>query len=122
MVQTHEKFKLFSRPLNAKQSIAEIAKEIEKWVVEAKAAPKSIGVEYLEGSHGLLISLGYRDDEGACPVKIHSEAIGKIGTKADLATLEKAMGAAAAKHKKVICHELFVTEDKDVHMVIMSQA
>ena len=55
-------------------------------------------------------------------IKRTSARVGSVG-KLDAATLtklENAMGEAAAKHKNVICHELYVTDTNDLFIVVMS--
>lgn len=87
----------------------------------AKAvAAKSIGVEYLEAEHRLVISLGYRDDEPSYPIKLHVKNLGTWDGK-HTAGLESAMSQAAAGLPNILCHELFVTETHDFCMVLMTQ-
>jgi hypothetical protein len=91
-------------------------------VASAKVAPKSIGVEFLEGTGSLLLSVGYRDDEAAHTIKLASVLIGKLDTTsaAGLTKLEQAMATASGKHQNIICHELYVTDEKDLLMVFMT--
>ena len=76
--QVHGKFKVFAGPLNADDTIGQMAEEISRFVRDSKAAAKSIGVEYLESAERLIITLGYRDDEEGYPVKLSSVSLGKI--------------------------------------------
>jgi hypothetical protein len=120
--QVHARFKLFSGVLEGGKSLAALAEQVEKFAVSAKAAPKSIGVEYLEHSKRVVLSLGYRDDEPAYPVKLHSVSLGKASNldPAELLRLESRMADEAAKISNIICHELFITEDDEFLMVFMS--
>jgi hypothetical protein len=122
--QVHSKFKLFSGPLGPNASLGALATEVEQFAAKAKAAAKSIGVEYVEHSKQVIVSLGYRDDEAAYPIKLHAVSIGKIDglDAAHLAEVEKKMEAAAAKITKIICHELLVTEASELIMVFMTYA
>jgi hypothetical protein len=120
--QVHGKFKLFTAKLDGGKSITKLAEEVEQFAVQAKAAPKSIGVEYLEHSKTVILTLGYRDDEPAYPVKLTAVSIGKESqlNAPELARMEKRMAEEAAKLGNVICHELFITEDDEFMMVFMT--
>ena len=72
--QIHNRFKIFTGTLAADQTLGAIADQIAAFVTEHKVAAKSIGIEYLEGSKRIAISLGYRDDEAPYPVKVVSIA------------------------------------------------
>ncbi len=119
--QVHTKFKLFVGALDAGGTIGKLAGEVAAWAKTAKVAPKSIGVEFLERTNKLILSVGYRDDESPYGIQLHSTKIGPIGALAagDLGKLEKAMADAASKQKHVICHELYVTESDDLFVVTM---
>lgn len=122
MSQSHSKFKLFTRAFTSPTSISDLGKDIESWVAKAKVAPKSIGVEYLEESKDLVVSIGYSDDQPAYNVTIRSELIGKFDPKGDLSKLEEKLGAVADGLKNVICHELTITETKDLYAILMIKA
>src|SRR5262249_55227538 len=95
--QVHGKFKVFSGKLASDQTLGSLGASVEGWVKAAKVAPKSIGVEYIEHSGSLLLSIGYRDDEPAYPVKLATVRIGKIEATdaAGLAQIENAMAKAS---------------------------
>jgi hypothetical protein len=118
MVQEHDKFKLFSTQYSASTGLAPLLREIEAWVKTTKIAPKSVGVEYLEGSRRLIMSIGYRDDE-AYPITLQQAPMGRIDTSNDFTKIEKEIAAFVSKLKNIICHELFVTETGDLNMVFM---
>jgi hypothetical protein len=120
--QVHGKFKLFTGDLTSRVSLDALIREVETFVRENQCAPKSIGVEYLEGPKRLLLSLGYRDDEPAYGITLSTVPLGRIGELAppDVARLEKRLAEAAAAIKNVICHELFVTGDGECTMVFMA--
>lgn len=122
--QVHTKFKLFTGTLDASGNIGKLAGEVAAWAKSAKVAPKSIGVEFLEGNKHLILSVGYRDDEPGYGIALASTKVGKIGKldAADLAKLEQEMSAAAAKQKAVICHELYVTDTSELFIVTMAHA
>jgi hypothetical protein len=122
--QTHSKFKIFTGKLEADLSLGKLATEVEEFAKSSKAAAKSIGVEYLEASRTLIVTLGYKEGEPGYPVKLHAVKLG-VAEKldaADLARLEKKMEEEAAKLTGVICHELFVTEKREFAMVLMTAA
>ncbi len=120
--QVHGKFKLFAGAVDANGGLGALPDAVSTFVSERKLAPKSIGVEYLESSNHVVVTLGYRDDEAPYGVKLVTEALGKTGeltSGTDFSKLEAAMAAASAKHPGIICHELFITEDREFHLVFM---
>src|ERR1700689_956083 len=119
--QVHDKFKIFSGALAADGTIGKIADEVAAFASKAKIAPKSIGVAYLEPSKHIVVTLGYRDDEEPYGVKLHSVRLGKIEVKGnDFSALEEKMAKAGAKHRNIICHELYVTGGNDFTVVVMT--
>src|SRR5262245_56939546 len=122
--QDHDKFKLFSGKVEGDGTLGALGREIATWASEAKIAPKSIGIEYVESADRVIFSLGYRDDEAPYAVTISSVPVGKLAgfSEGDLAALEKAMSAAATNQGTLICHELYVTAQNDLLMVFMARA
>ena len=122
--QVHSRFKLFSGPLGKGGSLGDLPAQVEEFAKKVNAAPKSIGVEYLEHDGRVVVSLGYRDDEPAYPIKLHSVSLGRCESfeGGELARLEKKMGEAAAKIEGIICHELLVTGEREFVMVFMTSA
>jgi hypothetical protein len=120
--QVHSKFKMFTGKLGGTRSILELATEVEAFAAKAKAAPKSIGIEFLEHNKTLVLTLGYRDDEPAVAIKLVTASLGKASKldTAELAKLEVRLSQEAAKAKHVICHELFVTDDDEFIVVFMT--
>jgi len=119
--QVHEKFKVFTGKLAADKTIGKLADEVAHFASESKIAAKSIGVEYLESMKTLVVSLGFRDDEEAYPISLRSVNLGKIDALAgDFSALELAMTRASSKHTNIICHELYVTEDQDFILMLMT--
>ena len=119
--QVHSKFKVFAGELDADKTIGPLAGQITKFVRESKVAAKSIGVEYMESAARLIITLGYRDDEPWYPVDVKCVSLGKIDALgSDLAALEQAMSEAAQKHSNIICHELYITDDREFLMIFMT--
>ena len=118
--QVHGKFKVFAGALEPDHTIGSLADQVSAFVSETKVAAKSIGVEYLESARRLIITLGYREDEPWYPVRLESVSLGKIDVLgSDFAALEKAMAEAAGKRSNIICHELYVTDDREFLMVCM---
>jgi hypothetical protein len=122
--QSHAKFKIFTGKLEANLSLGKLATDVEEFARSSKAAAKSIGVEYLEASRTLIITLGYKAGEAGYPIKLHAVKLGVAQNldSADLASLEKKMEEEAGKLTGVICHELFVTEKREFAMVLMTAA
>ncbi len=122
--QIHSKFKVFAGTLGPGGSLGALANEVASFATSAKAAPKSIGVEYLEHSNEVVVSLGYRDDEAPYPIKLSSVSLGQVKgfSEPERAQLETKMSEAAAKTPGIICHELLVTADREFVMVFMTHA
>ena len=120
--QVHARFKLFAGTLEAGNSLATLAAAVEGFAASSNVAPKSIGVEYLEHSKRVLISLGYRDDEPAYAIRLHTVSLGRASAldAGELQRIEERMAVEAAKLSHVICHELFVTEHDEFLMVFMT--
>jgi hypothetical protein len=120
--QVHNKFKLFAGSLDADGSITTLAGQASSWANGAKVAPKSIGVEYLESSKKILLTIGYRDDEAAYPIQLSNVPITRLGALdgADVSRVEGEMEKASARLRNIICHELYVTETGDLTMVFMT--
>lgn len=119
--QEHDKFKVFAGKLGANNKLGELADNVSAFAAENKIAAKSIGVEYLESSESLIITLGYRDDEEYYPIKLETVNLGKMDNIGqDFSVLEGKMSDASQSFSNIICHELFVTEDKDFLMVFMT--
>jgi hypothetical protein len=119
--QVHAKFKIFAGEPGTDKTLGEIAGQVAQFVDENNVAAKSIGIEYLESSRRLVISLGYRDDEPGYPIELSSISLGKIDVFGhDFSDLEKAMSEASQKHSNIICHELYVTEQNEMLVVFMS--
>jgi hypothetical protein len=121
--QEHSKFKVFVGMLTKSKSIGVLANKVAKFAEENKIAAKSIGVEYLESPGQLLITLGYREDEPYYPIQLHCKRLGKIDVLGgDYTSLEQAMEKVAQKYSKIICHELYATEDHELLMIVMTHA
>ena len=119
--QVHDKFKVFAGELAPDKTIGKLAEEVAAFAASAKVASKSIGVEYLESAKRLVISLGYRDDEEPYPIRLHCVRLGKIDAfGSDFSALEKAMAKASGQHRNTICHELYVTDEGDFLMILMT--
>jgi hypothetical protein len=122
--QVHNKFKLFVGEVDGDGSVSTLAKKVEAWANHAKVAAKSIGIEYLEHSKQVLLTIGYRDDEPGYGVKLSSVKVGRLGKldEADIKRLEGEMERVTDKVSRIICHELYVTENNDFSMVFMSHS
>jgi hypothetical protein len=120
--QVHNRFKVFSGELEPGHRIDALAKKVTDFAASGKIAPKSIGVEYLESAHRLIVTLGYRDDEPGYPVALHAVSLGRVAhlEGEDFSELEAKMAEAGARLQSVICHELFITEDHEFLMVFMT--
>jgi hypothetical protein len=113
---SHNQFKIFKGKL---ESMTDIKKRIESFVAETKFSARSIGIEFIEHSKEVLISLGYTKDGNYSAVSIDMINLGKVDLE-DTAGLEKRMSEAADKQKNVICHELCITDKDEFMMIFMS--
>ena len=105
--QVHEKFKVF-----VGADIADVGAQVREFTAGGSVAAKSIGVEYIEGSSRLLLSLGYREGESGYAVKLESRQLGSFDptSPVSITELEKALDATAASSSEMICHELYVSD------------
>lgn len=118
---SHNRFKVFSAPYLNGTGLPNLLREIEEWVRANKVAPRSIGVEYLEGRGRLVMSVGYSLDE-AYSIRLSNAGIGNLDLDAGFEKIEEVMAEQAGLLTDVICHELFVTEDNFLTMIFMSRA
>lgn len=122
MSQIHNRFKVFAGDPAEDHGIGNLGNQIEQFVEASKIAPKSIGVEYLEHSKRLIMTLGYADDQPAVLVRIACVNLGKVNTTdSDFSALEQAMMQEAEHQQNVICHELYITDEDEFFMVFMCQ-
>lgn len=119
--QVHSRFKVFVGTLGADGSLGALGDEVAAWVTGSGVAPKSIGVEYLESSRQLVLTVGYRSDEAGYPVALQAVRLGRVEQldEAGRADLERRMTEAAAGLRGVICHELFITGEREVVMTFL---
>ncbi len=122
MSQVHSKFKVFYGAPDSNNPVGNLGKEIEDFVKEHKVAAKSIGVEYLEATKHLVMTLGYTDDQDCTPVRVSAANLGHIDIEHEIAKLEAKMAEAAAQQHGIICHELYITEENEFFMVFMCYA
>ena len=87
---------------------------------QARAGPHCVRIKrWLGGATLWGVFLWSRQNSG-CD-QLHAVPLGKIHALAgDFTALEKAMAEASEKHVNVICHELYVTEEQDFILVLMT--
>jgi hypothetical protein len=117
--QVHYKFKVF-----VGSSVGDLDKQIQAFTSGGQVAPKSIGVEYLESKDRLVLSLGYRDDEAGYATHLLTQSAGTINVESadSLASLSRTLEGVAEKAGAIICHELFVKANGEVHAVFLAQS
>jgi len=118
--QVHSKFKVFipEAGLADDEAMRRLQSMVEGWARASKAAIKSVGIEYVDASKQVILSLGYRDNEPGYPVKLTSYQLGKLQLRPE--EIERAMENAAGDVENVICHEFFVDGDGEFVMVLLS--
>ncbi len=121
MSQVHSKFKVFVGNPTADHSIGDLGKQIEAFVSDSKVAAKSIGIEYLESTQRLIMTLGYTDNQPHTPIKVDCVSLGKVDIAHDTIALERKMSEVADQHQNLICHELYITEENEFFMVFMAE-
>lgn len=118
MEQTHEKFKLF-RISGINGNFDQAFKQVEEFANQPNLSPKSIGAEFLEKTNELLLTLGYTPATGQSNnIKLKVYEIGKLNENTEV--IENKIAEKAKQIKTVICHELFVTQNDDIHMIFMA--
>lgn len=120
----HCHFKVFASRLGPDDTLGGLADDVVRFVASEGVAAKSIGVEYLEEEGILLLSLGYRTDEPGYPVSLSCVSLGRdlaLGCGADFGPLERRMETASAGLSRIICHELYVTQENELLMVFLTQ-
>ena len=117
--QIHTKFKVFSGQPSPDGLLGGLQSTVEAFTAGKGIAPKSLGIEYVERTGKLVLSLGYRDDEPGYATRLTAVPLGKPATDQEM---EVAMSAAAEKVSDVICHEFFVRDDGEVVLVLLSHA
>jgi hypothetical protein len=123
--QVHGQFKIFAGPLAPDGSLGSLGDQLSTFVSERKVSAKSIGVEYVESAKRLVLTLGYREGSEWSPVTIQHLALGRVTglvDRTDFSGLERALAAAADSIKGIICHEVYVTEDQEFHVIFMVTA
>lgn len=82
--------------------------------------PKSIGIEFLESSSKVIISVGHEIENG-----INSEHeltlvnLGNLDVN-NLEALESTMNQEASKLNGIICHEFFVSKENEVYSLFLA--
>ncbi len=119
--QVHTEFRIFTGKAQKGNPIAGLAKKAEAFVSAEQVAPKSIGVEYLEATREVVLTLGYRRGVAPYEISIVARPLGVLADtkRATIAALESRMRDAAAELKNVICHELLINEKGEFTMVFM---
>jgi len=113
---SHSQFKIFKGKL---EQISDLQKNIESFVATNKVSARSIGIEFIEHSKDVLISVGYSKEGEHKEVSIGLVNLGKVNLE-DTDNMEKLMSDAAEKQKNVICHELCITDKDEFLMLFMS--
>lgn len=115
--QVHDHFKMLSG-----SSIEELTAQAARFVAEGGLAPKSIGVEYLEGAKRFVLTLGYRADEPGYRVAFEIRDLGRADDLSDLTGIEERLRGVAAKTPGILCHELYINAAHEFFLVIMRLA
>ncbi len=115
--QLHGHFKMFSGA-----SIDELTASAAQFVADGGLAPKSIGIECLEGAGRFVLTLGYRDDEPGYAIAFDVHDLGRAADLDDLSAIEARLAAVAAHAPNILCHELYINAAREFYLVIMRLA
>ncbi len=113
---SHSQFKIFKGTL---KNVSDLKNNIESFVENNKVSARSIGIEFIEHSGEVMISLGYSKEGQHLPVSIGLVNLGKVDL-GNTEAIEKLMTQAAEKQTNVICHELCITDTNEFMMLFMS--
>ena len=116
MAQAHSKFKVF-----VGKSGKDVIEQAQEFVAAQPIRPISLGVEYLEGSEKVVLSLGYAlpDEDNRRPARTSFEevSLGKLDLNPEL--IASALEDAARKLEPVICHEFYVNKGGEYFVIFM---
>ncbi len=116
-MQKHNKFKLF-RGVVSNSGFDSLFASVENFANEPNRSAKSIGVEYLEGSNELFVSLGYTESEGESnSIKLMLSPIGNLSEN-DSALEEKIYKTTLALNN-IVCHAFYVNSKNELTMIFM---
>jgi hypothetical protein len=113
---SHSNFKVFKGKM---EQVSGIQKDIESFVASNKVSARSIGIEFIEHSKEVLISLGYSTEGAITPITLALINFGKVDLS-DTEAIERKMSEAAEQQQNVICHELCITDTDEFLMLFMS--
>lgn len=112
--QFHGRFRIFEG-----NSIPQLAQRILMFTAGGAIAVKSMGIEHLPADDKIIISLGYADTQKGYPVKIHERVFGQLPTDDEFDAIDLEIDKAAAEFGNVICHDIFVDAERNLHVVFM---
>jgi hypothetical protein len=119
MTQTHSKFKVFITEPGSNGLINDdVPLAVSRFVDQHGVNAKSIGVEFVEGSGKVILSLGYAEGQGTAPVTVKTVGLGKLGL--DASAIEAALEKSASLISNVICHEFYVDAKGDTVAVFLA--
>lgn len=113
----HNKFKIFQGSIESGKLSKGLTTELKKFSSQDKVDAKSIGIEYLESSNEVIVSLGYAERRSKRKIDFKLKQIGNLSEGSNV--LEVKAEKAASKIENIICHELFVDNGKNFHMIFM---
>lgn len=113
----HNKFKIFQGSLEGGKLSKGLISQLKKFTTGDKVDPKSIGIEYLESKSEVIVSLGYAAKKSKTSVDFKLKRIGNLSE--GLPGIEAKAEKTASTIDNIICHELFVDLNDDLHMIFM---
>ena len=122
--QVHTQFKAFIAPPDHETGLLPqtLCAEVANFVTEHGVAAKSLGVEYIEHSRRIVLTLGYAKGQLTTPVRVECQKLGPLGNAPNEAEIEAAMEVAAEATGGILCHEFYVDEDGEFFLVLLAAA
>jgi hypothetical protein len=123
--QAHNKFKVYSVPFSGSFD-AKTKKPILAFVNQEGVSAKSVGIEFLESSSRLVISIGYAvQKKNTSKYDLTIKSVGKHDFSGEgFAELDKVSAAfekTAGKLENIICHEFFITGSGEAFAIFLTE-
>ena len=91
---------------------------VESFINQDGIVPRSLGIEFIEPTSKVMISVGYEEDTE--PNTGFGLNLVKLGLVTDLEVTQEKMGIEASKLNGIICHEFFVDENQEFFSLFLT--
>lgn len=93
--------------------------EANAFINGSEVAPRSLGIEFLESTSEVVLSVGYESTDSNTGHELTLVELGELDTK-DFSALEARMSEEASKLDGIICHEFFVNNENQVFSLFLT--